>query len=289
MDFKSELITPAFATQLLSGNRDNRRPDRIRVGRYAHEMKSGRWMKTHQPVAIAADGRVVDGQHRLMAIVESGISVEMTVAYNADPKTFGVVDQGKVRSGSDVFTIGGIKGPNISAIARLVYLYETDFNATTWNKTSNAVTSQMLLDWANQAGPQHPEVTIGAVLKRASVLETKFRKEVKKLGSAVGASLAIAEIYGGISCEQAFELVFQPIMSCIGLREGTPVYALHRVLSKRGDKRSDNAFQDHQPGHIDTNRARVSGLLQVIDDAFNGRERRNYHFAIGQPMKDIRA
>jgi hypothetical protein len=287
MEFKTELITPAYAATLLRGNTDNRRPDRNRVKKYASEMQAGRWKMTHQAVAVAADGRIVDGQHRLMAIVESGQAIDMLVAHNADPATFGVVDQGKVRSGSDVFTIGGLKGPNISAIARLVYLYEHHFHENKWASCGDKITSQMLFDWAQSPLPEHPELCIGDVLKTAAKLETKFRKEIKGLGSVVGAAVACAELYGGIDANQAFTLVFEPLMTCIGLSPGTPVYALHRVLSKRADKRVEGAFQEINRSGIETNRARLSALLTVIDDAFEQRSRQSYSFPIGQPMKNI--
>lgn len=287
MEFKTELVTPAYAATLLRGNIDNRRADRNRVKKYSAEMRDGRWKMTHQAVAVAADGRIVDGQHRLMAIVDSGVAIEMLIAHNADPSTFGVVDQGKVRSGSDVFTIGGLKGPNMAAIARLVYLYAHYQEENKWAGISDKITNKMLFDWAVTPLDDHPEVRIGDILKIACNMETKFRKEIKGLGSVVGAAIACAHLYGDIDAEKSFELVFDPLMTCIGLSPGTPVYALHRTLSKRADKRIEGAFQETTKSGIEANRARLSGLLTVIDDAFEQRSRTSYSFPIGQPMKEI--
>ncbi|MFF3864088.1 hypothetical protein [Streptomyces sp. NPDC002209] len=60
-------------------------------------MLAGEYLLTHQPVAFDALGRLIDGQHRLAAVVQSGVTVQMWVIIGADPDTFGVVDTGLAR------------------------------------------------------------------------------------------------------------------------------------------------------------------------------------------------
>lgn len=62
----------------------------------AKDMREGHWDTTHQGIAIATDGTLVDGQHRLMAVVESGVTVRMNVTFNA-PKSQHI-DSGNSRS-----------------------------------------------------------------------------------------------------------------------------------------------------------------------------------------------
>lgn len=62
----------------------------------AKDMREGHWDTTHQGIAIATDGTLVDGQHRLMAVVESGVTVRMNVTFNA-PKSQHI-DSGNCRS-----------------------------------------------------------------------------------------------------------------------------------------------------------------------------------------------
>jgi len=97
-----ELITPEKARELLKGNYGNRPLRRTLVERLAQEMMTGNWQISHQGIAIAPDGRLLDGQHRLAAIVRSGVTVPMMVARNVPHEAFKVIDRGAKRSLVDV-------------------------------------------------------------------------------------------------------------------------------------------------------------------------------------------
>ena len=100
------LITPEMASGLLSKNTHNRTISKVKVTQMVNDIKSGRFETTHQPVAIAEDGELIDGQHRLTAIVESGIAVELLVAYNAPRST--KIDIGKIRDARTSLYMAGI-------------------------------------------------------------------------------------------------------------------------------------------------------------------------------------
>lgn len=97
-----EVITPEIATALLARNTGNRAVRRAVVSQLARDMNRGQWRLSHQGIAIAPDGRLLDGQHRLHAIVEAGIPVRMVVARNVAPEAFAVMDRGKMRTLRDV-------------------------------------------------------------------------------------------------------------------------------------------------------------------------------------------
>lgn len=67
-----------------------------KVKKMAKDMREGHWDTTHQGIAIASDGTLVDGQHRLLAIVESGVTVRMNVTFNAAKSQH--IDSGDIRS-----------------------------------------------------------------------------------------------------------------------------------------------------------------------------------------------
>ena len=102
---KRELITPEIAAQYLQLNKHNRPLSLAKVKEWAKEMKEKKWRETHQGIAFDTDGNLIDGQHRLSAVVESGESVYMIVAYNCDPESFRVIDDGMNRSGAALFSI----------------------------------------------------------------------------------------------------------------------------------------------------------------------------------------
>lgn len=76
-------ISPEQAKKWLEKNDNNRNINYAKVKKMAKDMKEGHWDTTHQGIAIASDGTLVDGQHRLLAIVESGVTVRMNVTFNA--------------------------------------------------------------------------------------------------------------------------------------------------------------------------------------------------------------
>jgi len=73
MRMEWRLITPEVATSLLKNNAGNRNLRSTVVEHYADQMKRGEWKPTHQAIAIGADENIIDGQHRLSAIVKSGL------------------------------------------------------------------------------------------------------------------------------------------------------------------------------------------------------------------------
>lgn len=83
MEFREVTITPEMAETLLSKNARNRVISKHNVDMMVKDIKNGKYELTHEAIAIAEDGSLVDGQHRLMAIKESGIPVKTMICYNA--------------------------------------------------------------------------------------------------------------------------------------------------------------------------------------------------------------
>lgn len=97
-----EKITPDLAHQMLSRNEGNRRLRVWWVEAMASAMSRGEWLTTHQGVAFTAAGRLVDGQHRLAAVVKSGVSIEILVVRGLDETAFHVIDNGIKRTMADL-------------------------------------------------------------------------------------------------------------------------------------------------------------------------------------------
>lgn len=89
------------ARALLVANKDNRPIRRGRVLFYIRVMKQGGWMLTHQGIAFCVDGRGLDLQHRLTAIAESGVTVDMMVTEGLPAEAFEAIDQHERRSIAD--------------------------------------------------------------------------------------------------------------------------------------------------------------------------------------------
>jgi hypothetical protein len=102
---KIELITPELAAKYLDGNTNNRPLRKCVVAAYAADMKAGNWKLTHQGIGLASDGTLLDGQHRLAAIVESGIAVKMMVIQGIEKETVIAMDDHAKRSAGDSISI----------------------------------------------------------------------------------------------------------------------------------------------------------------------------------------
>ena len=112
---KTERITPKRAQALLATMRRNRQITRKVVERYVREMREGRWRSMGQGIAVDWNGCLMDGQHRLLAVIESGVTVEMDVTYNEDPENFKVRDKHRRRTIADDLSIADVQYPNESA------------------------------------------------------------------------------------------------------------------------------------------------------------------------------
>lgn len=122
MKTTTELITPELALEMLKRNTANRNPSKKAVEFYADQMQKGEWKTTSQGIAISTDDRIIDGQHRLMAIVKTKIPQTMVVTRGLDyDEVFSVYDTGKNRTAGDVLSIRGVKQPNSIAAALKVY------------------------------------------------------------------------------------------------------------------------------------------------------------------------
>lgn len=128
MKTKLEIITPEIATEILERhNPRNRSVSESTVQSYAVDMKNGRWTSTHQGIAFDTNGDLLDGQHRLWAVVFSGCTIEFWVFRDMPVKTqqgnvylytMDSIDRGRVRTtGQQMQLCHGIKNGNVVAAA----------------------------------------------------------------------------------------------------------------------------------------------------------------------------
>lgn len=110
-------ITPQIAAEGLKFNINNRPLQKSRVARHVRVMQEGRWKFSTQAIVFAKNRRLIDGQHRLSAIVASGVSVRMTVWFGVEPEEFSVLDIGDTRTAADFLAIDNL--PNTAVRAAL--------------------------------------------------------------------------------------------------------------------------------------------------------------------------
>jgi hypothetical protein len=103
-------VTPELAFQWLEGNTHNRPISQAKVDHFVRLMRAGLWQLSSQGIAFDTSGLLIDGQHRLWAVIEAGVTVRMHVSFNASPKTRWVLDTSPGRSNQDVLNLTGEVG-----------------------------------------------------------------------------------------------------------------------------------------------------------------------------------
>lgn len=116
-------ITPELAAEMLTYNVGNRPLSSGAVKSYAEQMKAGLWRETFETIQFSH--RLLQGQHRLHASVDSGCAFVAWVAFGADDKTFAYIDIGKKRTAGDIFAINGVGNHTVVAAAvKWIWGYE---------------------------------------------------------------------------------------------------------------------------------------------------------------------
>src|SRR5689334_16796059 len=115
------LVTPKLAREWLEKNDCNRPLSLATVARYAADMRAGKWELNGETIIFSKRG-LLDGQHRLHAVIEADVSVEMLVVHDVECRAFSTIDSGKARTFADVLGIDGHK--NASVLASSVNLLD---------------------------------------------------------------------------------------------------------------------------------------------------------------------
>jgi hypothetical protein len=138
-----ETITPARAKTMLDHNTKNRalRPAWVRA--LARCITEGRWHVTHQGIAFNGDGSLLDGQHRLEAVVLANKPAKMLVTRGLTCESMYAIDGGKTRSVCDIagpLGLGLDISKDVAAVARMMMV-------GFWDGTKTSATRQDVVEF----------------------------------------------------------------------------------------------------------------------------------------------
>jgi hypothetical protein len=112
-----EMVSPALAERWLGRNELNRNMRRRAVTGYARDMAANRWRITGEAIQFAADGRLLDGQNRLAAVIESGATVPFLIVRGLEAEAQKVLDSGMKRTAADAIRLNGRDGSGTAVAA----------------------------------------------------------------------------------------------------------------------------------------------------------------------------
>lgn len=146
------LITPDLAKEWLDRNVHNRPVRKSKVVNYARDMQAGNWALNGEAVKFAVDGVLLDGQHRLLAIIASDVPVQMLVVTGLANDTQVTMDSGVKRTTGDALGLEGQKNSQmLAAILKKIWMWEQGDHKFASNYIPTTAECAALLD-------QKPEI-----------------------------------------------------------------------------------------------------------------------------------
>lgn len=127
-----EYITPELAQNLLDRNIEtNRKINRVNLDKVKTALTEGAFIFNGDTIKITAEEELCDGQHRLLAIVESNIGAWMLVVRGVMTEAMDTIDQNLTRTVAQMLHIRGRNIPNASlaiAAQRILLISDEDVN-----------------------------------------------------------------------------------------------------------------------------------------------------------------
>jgi len=144
-------LSPQLAEKWLGHNLGNRHLRRQKVQQYAQDMRSGNWQISGQAIQFDWDGRLIDGQHRCEAVIESGVTVRVLVVKGLDPRSREVIDTGATRTGGDALRFAGFsQDPTVlAAVARIADARENGYIKTAMATNVPSLSNSDIIAWAD--------------------------------------------------------------------------------------------------------------------------------------------
>lgn len=209
-------VTPELAAKWLLDNTHNRNLRRPVVLAYAADMTAGHWHWNGESIKFSDDGTLLDGQHRLAAIVEANVTVPLLVVRDLPSQVQETLDTGAKRIFSDVLKLRGERQSNLlAAITRRVAVWEGGARRVV-SKTKYPPTTSELLATLEK----HPELR--EIASEAHTLQHK----IDLPGSIIGWGIWV---FSRIHPEDA-AFFFDRLADFQGLVKGDPIYELRRVI-----------------------------------------------------------
>lgn len=122
-----ETITPDRAARYLTHNTGNRSIKKGHVRSLARDIANGKWRLTGEAIKFNCDGELLDGQHRLQAIVAAKTPAPMLVIRGLERGVRTVLDTGAKRTAGDALSQIGVSNCNhVGAACRYAMILRDD-------------------------------------------------------------------------------------------------------------------------------------------------------------------
>jgi hypothetical protein len=210
-----QFITAELARRWMKLNIDNNRQlNNDRINQYARDMKASKWRENGVSIKFADDGALIDGQHRLLACIQSGCGFWSLVAYGIKREALLTIDRGQPRTRGQVLRLeSGLSDQNAVA-ATLAWLFRFRDGIMLQGATCTDTEMAELL-------VEHPGV-------KDSI--SAARKVIHQFKAGSISVVAICHYLFTRQDATLAELFFDSLAKGTGLREIDPVYQLRKRM-----------------------------------------------------------
>lgn len=220
--FTEVLMTPKMAAELLEGRPKNRNIAEARAARIATDIREGRWIVNGDTIRVGPNDELLDGQHRLRAVVIANKPVPMTIFRCASESAIESIDTGRARTVADILAMRGVKDAAQAAAAISHYwrwVHRRTFSPSVGASGDRPTTQQAVAFYE-----KHPDlVECAKMVRHGGQAQSPFGR---------GWGGAIFKILSDIDYEEC-RTFFRSINSGVGFEENDPRLRLLNRLRAR--------------------------------------------------------
>lgn len=222
-----EVLTPELMEYLLEKNTNNIPPVKSKIQLYSSLMKNGEWLYNGDSIRVSNTGRLLDGQNRLYAAIDSGHNLKTDLVVGLPDDVFNTIDRGRVRKTSDLVARsvgGGATASEMSVITQAItrVIKHDNAHAQQSNLTSSAKIK-------NLTSPDK----IYLYLEKYPEIFEHYQYVKSTFGSRALLSQATVLYHYHIGCrfdEEYTRIYLNKLFKGTGLRDGETLHYLNQTL-----------------------------------------------------------
>ena len=242
------LMTPRLAKVILDEyNIDNRPVSKQNVNKLVKEMNSGNWMFNGDTLTFDFNGNQKNGQHRLLACVQSGLSFPVIVVSGVQPESFMSMDNGRKRNGGDILGIEGIKNASsTAATVKTIYAFNNKRYGVNVSTQIGALSNTEMLD-------KYTELNRSRVDSKTPLDEaTKYGLKMAKRDECLLSPSLVSTFHyllRGVEAERGL-LFMEQLCLGYGIEKSSPIQNLRTKITKTKTDKNYRLTQTELIGNI---------------------------------------
>jgi len=206
-----------IAQYLLTLNKNNRPLRGSNIQNLVSAIERREWRLNGASIVVSKEGELLDGQHRLAAIIHTKRVCPAIFVAGAEQKAFATIDQGRKRTLADLLGINGPSGdPTYAATVRLLYVWYN--HPGSFSPGKEPVSMDQLIAFAGKLESLDHSLEMG-------------RKCKKQIGGNVPPTIYAATHYEAmLTNEEEADDFFNALASGADLASNSPILILRNFL-----------------------------------------------------------